>query len=133
MTNKPRIGKVGTQVYCVESAHLIDFLGDDAPGVLATPWLIGFLERTARLTVADDLDPGEVTVGVEISVKHLAPTPAGQDVTCTARVIGTDDGMINFQLEAHDNNEKIAQGFHRRRAIKIERFVRYVKRKAGRT
>jgi len=132
MTNNPRIGKVGTQVFRVEPAHLIDFLGDDAPGVLATPWLIGFLERTARLTVEEDLDPGEVTVGVEITVKHLAPTPMGQEVTCTARVVGVDDGVISYQIEARDGHEKVAQGFHRRRAIQVARFGRYVKRKASR-
>ena len=125
----PRVGKVGQRVFGVERKHLIDFLGADTPPVLATPFLILFLEQTARLTAQEDLAEGWTTLGVEISVKHLAPTPLGCDVTCTARVVGSEDGLLSYQIEAHDGTEKIAQGFHRRRVVEVARFARRVARK----
>ncbi len=131
MTGTPKIGKTYERVYRVESEHLIDFLGDASPPVLATPWLISFLERTAREAVAEDLPPGHTTVGVEITVKHLAATPVGQEVTCSARVLGAEDGVISYQIEARDPHEKVAQGFHRRRVIDVARFARRVQRKMG--
>lgn len=131
MIGTPKIGKTYERVYRVEPKHLIDFMGDAAPPVLATPWLIGFLERTAREAVAEDLPAGHTTVGIEITVKHLAPTPVGQEVTCTARVLGAEDGVISYQIEARDEREKVAQGFHRRRVIDVARFARRVQRKMG--
>lgn len=131
MAGTPQIGKTYERVYRVEPAHLIDFMGEASPPVLATPWLIGFLERTAREAVADDLPPGHTTVGVELTVKHLAPTPVGQEVTCSARVLGVEDGVISYQIEARDQREKVAQGFHRRRVIDVARFAARVKRKMG--
>ena len=131
MRHNIQVGKVGECTYRVEPEHLIDFLGDDSPGVLSPPWLVRFLEGTALETVAGDLSAGERTVGVEISIKHLAPPPVGRNVTCVARVIGYDDGVFSFQVEARDEDEKVAQGFHRRRTIDVARFGRKVRRKAG--
>jgi predicted thioesterase len=66
---------------------------------------------------------------MEIEVKHLAPTPPGQQVTCTARVIRVDDRVIDFQVEASDEVELIARGLHKRAIIEIERFARRAARK----
>ena len=75
------------------------------------------------------LDAGERSVGVHVDVRHLAPTPLGQRVVCTARVIHVDGPVISFQVEARDQRELIARGLHKRRVIQAERFAARVRRK----
>lgn len=99
------------------------------PAVLSTPQLIGLLEQTAREAVAPFLDSDERTVGAEIDIRHLAPTPLGQQVTCMARVIHAADRLISFQVEARDAHELIARGSHKRSVIRVGTFTRRVDQK----
>jgi len=131
MKSRPAIGSVGEFVFQVGPQHAIDFAGDDMPAVLSTPNLIGFLERTARETMAGCLEAGEQSVGVEIELKHFAPTPAGQTVRCTARVIHAADREVTFQIEARDDRELIARGLHKRAVIRTDSFSRRVLGKSG--
>src|SRR5690242_16503009 len=87
MKGLPRVGTLGQERFVVELRHAIDFAEGGMPAVLSTPWLIWFLEHAARAAVVPMLEPGESTVGTEIQVRHLAATPVGQAVTCTARVV----------------------------------------------
>jgi len=98
----------------------------------------GALERVECLWEPGMLVAAQLREALELPGMTVAETVPFRDKTRMKEVlqaagskIGVEDGMINFQLEARDNREKIAQGFHRRRAIKVERFGRYVKRKAG--
>jgi predicted thioesterase len=75
------------------------------------------------------LEPGESTVGVVISVEHTAATPLGAQVVCRARVIYADGPLISFQLEAHDEHEKIAIGTHKLRVIEAARLAKRVQTK----
>ena len=99
------------------------------PAVLCTPWLIWFLEHAARAAVLPLLDPGESTVGTDIQVRHQAPTPVGQTVTCRARVLFAHGSEVSFQLEAHDEHEPIARGSHRLRVIRVDRFAERIGKK----
>jgi predicted thioesterase len=65
--------------------HAIDFAEGGTPAVLSTPWLIWFLEHAARAAVLPLLEPGESTVGMEIQVQHLAPTPVGHSYRFVCR------------------------------------------------
>jgi len=94
-----------------------------------TPWLIWFLEHAARNAVLPLLEPGEGTVGVVINVEHTAATPLGAQVVCRARVIYADGPLILFQLEAHDEHEKIARGTHKLRVIEAARLAKTVQKK----
>ena len=67
---------------------------------------------------------------MEIEVRHLAATPVGQKVTCLARVIQTEGTVISFQLEARDEHELIARGFHKLKVIRVDRFAAKIQLKA---
>jgi fluoroacetyl-CoA thioesterase len=129
--SRPRIGLTGELAFKVEPRHAIDFAGDGMPAVLSTPNLVGFLERTAREAMAGCLDDDERSVGTEIELKHLAPTPVGHTVHCTARVIHVEDRTVTFQIEARDDRELIARGLHQRAVICTDSFGRRVKEKAA--
>ena len=131
MKSAPKIGTTGELQFLIEQKHVIDFATDGMPAVLSTPNLIGWLERTAREALAPSLEPDERTVGAEIELRHFAPTPLGQRVTCTARVIHAEGGQITLQVEARDQHELIARGLHKRAVIRVESIARRVQRKAN--
>jgi fluoroacetyl-CoA thioesterase len=124
-----KTGTVGEEQFVVSEQHLIDFAHDGMPRILCTPWLIWFLEHAARNAVLPLLEPGEGTVGVVINVEHTAATPLGAQVVCRARVIYADGPLILFQLEAHDEHEKIARGTHKLRVIEAARLAKTVQKK----
>ncbi|MBE7504198.1 MAG: thioesterase family protein [Verrucomicrobiales bacterium] len=129
MKGHPKVGALGEQSFVVELKHAIDFADGGMPPVLCTPWLIWFLEHAARAAVLPCLEPGESTVGLEVEVRHVAPTPLGHTVTCIARVIHVDGLRITFQVEAHDQTELIARGIHRLHVIRVAGFAKRVQQK----
>jgi predicted thioesterase len=133
MKGSPKIGTTGEQQFVVERSHAIDFADGAMPAVLSTPWLIWFLEHAARHAILPFLAPGESTVGTYVEVRHSAPTPVGQAVTCRARVVQVEGTSISFQLEAHDGHELIARGYHRLQVIRVNRFAQRIHRKSGST
>jgi len=131
MKSRPRIGETGELAIPTEAKHAVEFAGNGMPAVVSTPHLVGFLERTARETLAPHLEADERSVGVEIEIRHLAPTPVGQTIHCTARVIAVDGSKISFQIEARDAYEVIVRGLHKRAVINTESFSRRVRAKSG--
>jgi predicted thioesterase len=131
MKSRPRIGEVGELDVLTDMKHAVEFAGDGMPAVVSTPNMIQFLERTARQTLAPYLEADERSVGLEIDIKHLAPTPVGQTIHCTARVMAVDGVKIQFQIEARDAQEVIVRGLHKRAIIRTESFTKRVKAKLG--
>ena len=129
MQSPPRVGSSYEKRFRVEPNHTVEFSDDGVPPVLATPWLIWFLEHTALDLMRPHLEPGEMTVGVQVDVEHLAPTPQGEEVICMARVVHSDGPLVSFQVEARDRHGQIARGLHKRRVVNAVRFAEGVKRR----
>ena len=130
MKSVPKIGTVGELQFIVERQHCIDFATDGMPAVLSTPSLIGLLERTARQAIAPFLEADERSVGTEIELRHLAPSPLGARVAIAVRVIRTEGRQVTFQVEARDEHELIARGVHTRAVIRTGSLARRVQNKS---
>jgi fluoroacetyl-CoA thioesterase len=131
MKSRPRIGEAGELAIPTDMQHAVEFHGDGMPAVVSTPNLIQFLERTARHTLTPHLDADERSVGIEIDIRHLAPTPVGHTIHCTARVIAVEGSKVSFQIEARDQHEVIVRGLHKRAVIRTESFTKRVRAKGG--
>lgn len=129
MKTVPRIGMSAEERAVVGPANRIVFADDLMPAVLATPWLVAYMEYAARHAIEPCLEEHERSVGSFIEVEHLAPTPEGFTVVCKARVIRVDGPVVTFQVEAHDGTDLVARGLHRRRVIDARRFAKRVARK----
>jgi fluoroacetyl-CoA thioesterase len=126
------IGAKGEHKMLVTSEVAIDFLGMENARVLGTPYLIGFLEMTARNAIKPHLEEGYDTVGTHVDVRHLAATPMGMQVRFHAEVISVDDRRVRCKVEAFDEKEKIAEGTHERFIINVARFaIRLLAKAAG--
>ena len=97
-------------------------LGNDGFHVLATPIIVAWFEEAARKLAAAHLEPGQGTVGTLVTTRHLAATPVGMRVRVKATLKEADGRRLMFDLEAHDEKEKIAEGQNERFVVNLARF-----------
>jgi predicted thioesterase len=104
-------------------------LGSGSSRVLATPWMIAFMERVSHRLLTCCLPEGYSSVGTHLDVRHLAPTPIVTTIRVRAEVHSLDGNRVYFSIEAWDNFEKIGEGTHERVVIEEARFLRRVEKK----
>ena len=92
------------------------------PAVFGTPMMIMEMEMASADAVNPHLEPGWVTVGTEVDIRHLAATPVGATVRTTARVIAVERRVIRFEVEAFDDKRRIGEGHHARGLVNVEAF-----------
>jgi predicted thioesterase len=101
-----------------------DAIGNKGVMVLATPFLIGLLENAAIAVIQQAVPPGAGTVGTMVEMRHLAATPVGMKVRAKATLLETDGRRFLFQVEAHDEAEKVAEAKHERFLVpNLEKFL----------
>jgi fluoroacetyl-CoA thioesterase len=119
------VGAKGTFTLVVRPEHLASQFKDAIlPPVLATPVMILTMENAALNAVRPYLEPGESAVGTAVDVRHLAPTPAGQQVTAEAEVTAVEGRRIEFKVSARDQVEEIGRGTHERMVVESSRIER---------
>ncbi len=123
-------GLVGEATLVVEEKHTARHLGSGGVNVLATPIMIALMEEAGRNAVEPLLEPGQLTVGASLEVKHLAPTPMGMQVTARAELLKVDGRLLTFHVEAHDEREQVGEGAHVRAIINLAKFLARVQAKA---
>lgn len=101
-------------------------VGSGSSRVLATPWMIAFMERTARNLLAQHLPEGFSSVGVLVNVRHLAPTPVGATVRARSEVLEVEGMRVTFEVKAWDHADLVGEGQHQRAVIDEARFLRRV-------
>jgi predicted thioesterase len=116
-------GLVGVIEVVVQPADTADALGNKGVHVLATPRLVALLELAAIRAVEAHLPPGDGTVGTRIDVRHLAATPVGMRATIRATLRAIDGRRLVFDIEGHDETERIVEGTHERFQIDQARFL----------
>jgi len=124
------IGTKGESKIRVTSENAVDFLGLASARVLGTPYLVSYLEFTARNSVLPFLEKGYDTVGARVDVKHLAATPMGMEVTFQSELVAVEDRRLTFTVRAFDEKDVISEGTHERALVNVERFAARVAAKA---
>lgn len=122
-------GMTREETFQVAEEHAAIHVGSGGSRVLATPWMIAFMERAAHRLLAENLPTGESSVGVLVDIRHLAPTPIGATVRVQVEIVMLDGAQVTFSVQAWDQVEKIGEGRHQRVAINEARFLRRVEGK----
>lgn len=91
--------------------------------VFATPSVAALMEQACYESVNDMLDEGQTTVGVSISVKHIAATKIGKEVYADSVLTNVQDNRLTFEVTAYDEDKKIAFGTHERVIVDTESFL----------
>jgi len=119
-----KLGVTGEATTVVVHENTAARVGAGGVEVFATPMMIALMEQAAWQSVANDLEPGYVTVGTLVNVRHLAATPPGQRVRATAELIEIDGRRLVFKVEAYDEKQKIGEGQHERFIVNLDRFMK---------
>jgi fluoroacetyl-CoA thioesterase len=105
--------------------EMADFFTNFAamPPVLATAYLVAFVEWTCVRALADHLLEGEHTVGTRVDLSHGAATPVGMHATAAIELVERDGRKLRFKVACRDEREEIGAGFHERFVIDEARFL----------
>ena len=117
------IGMKGEASTLVSHDNTAASVGAGGVDVFGTPMMIALMENASWAAVAKGLEPGYVTVGTVVNVRHLGATPLGQHVRAIAELVEIDGRRLVFNVEAHDERQKIGDGQHERFIVNLERFM----------
>ena len=123
MEFKLEIGITYTTKQLVESKDTAAQYGSGLVEVFATPAMIALMENSALNTVLPYLGQEHNTVGFEVNVRHLKPTPVGMQVECTATLTEVEGKKLVFKVEAKDEEGIIGEGTHVRYIINSKKFM----------
>jgi fluoroacetyl-CoA thioesterase len=126
--NGLRVGLIGEAKGKVGSEETARKMGSGAVEVYATPAMIALMEAAALSAVDPHLSDGQVTVGVEVSVKHISATPIGEGITAMAEITKIEGRRIHLEVRAWDERELIGIGMHIRYIIEAKDFEQRLKR-----
>jgi fluoroacetyl-CoA thioesterase len=109
----------------------IGFMGEEAR-TYATPSMVLDIEHTCRELIIEHADPGEDSVGMEVAVKHLAPTLLGMTVEVTVRVTAVEGRKVMFEASVKDDLDEVGAGSHTRFVVDKAKTLERLKAKAAR-
>ena len=119
-----KIGMSAERTLVVPAERTVGHFVPHMPMVYATPMMILEMEMTSGDAIRDHLQPGWVTVGTEVDIRHLAATPVGSTVRTTAKVIAVERRVIRFEVEAFDDRRRIGEGRHARGLVNVDAFTK---------
>jgi fluoroacetyl-CoA thioesterase len=96
-----------------------DRAGERFPDVLGTPALVCEMERAAASLMQGLLGSAQVSVGVQVDIKHLAPTPVGAALRSYARYTGRDGKLFCFDVWSEDPAGLVGKGRHSRAIVEL--------------
>jgi len=120
---KIEIGMKGEVSTLAEREDTALEVGSGSLLVYATPCMVALMEGSACEAIADGLDEGETTVGIELNIQHIAATPVGMEVRAEAEVTAVEGKIITFTLRAFDEAGEIGKGTHKRALVNSQRFL----------
>jgi predicted thioesterase len=89
-------------------------------GTFATPAMIGLMEWTSHRSVERLLPSNHTTVGYEVHVRHLLPSPPGSTIVVTSRLAEVKGNKLYFEVECRDGDRLIGSGTHKRAIVPAE-------------
>jgi predicted thioesterase len=119
-----KVGMSAERTLIVPIERTVGHFVPHMPMVYATPMMILEMEMASGDAINSYLQPGWVTVGTEVDIRHLAATPVGAKVRTIARVIAVERRVIRFEVEAFDDKRPIGEGRHARALVDVEAFTR---------
>ena len=99
-------------------------VGSGSLPVLATPMMIAWMEEAATEAIRPQLEAGQTSVGILVTIRHMAPTKVGKTVRVVAEVTEVKGNKVSFAVKAYDEETKIGEGCHERAIVDAEKFMK---------
>jgi predicted thioesterase len=116
-------GMGGSVTISVEDVDTATAMRSGDVPVLATPRVVALAEQATVEAVADALEPGTTTVGSEVQLTHLAPSPIGSKVTADVVLETVEGRRLVFRVSVTDARGLVAVGRITRVVVQRNRFI----------
>jgi predicted thioesterase len=116
-------GLSATVTLVVEDTDTALAMGSGDVPVLATPRLIALAEQASVEALADRLKSGTTSVGYEVQLAHLSPTPVGGKVSAEATLESIEGRRLTFRVSVSDARGLVAAGRVTRVVVMRDRFI----------
>ena len=130
MKDSLRPGVSRTNRLVIDRERTIGFMGEEGR-VYATPRMVWDVEHTCRDLLMEHSDASEDSVGIEVSLRHLAPTLPGMTVEITVTVRSVEGRKVAFDFEVKDNLEAVGAGSHSRFVVDKAKTIERLRAKAA--
>ncbi|SFC17056.1 Predicted thioesterase [Alkalibacterium subtropicum] len=115
------------KVFTVKESDTAEAVGSGGLPVLSTPHLIAYMENTAMTLMSEELNEKDTSVGMEISVQHLAPTALNKVVSVKAQQTDKSGKVFTYEIEAYVDEELIGKATHKRAIVDKDDFMKKVR------
>jgi fluoroacetyl-CoA thioesterase len=127
--NQEHVGMSRERQQVVTKERTAVHVGSGSLGVYATPAMLAFVEVTSREFLDELLEDTQTTVGTVVTLKHLAPTPEGEQVNVRVEIVSVAGNIVQLSAELWDQFEKVGEAVHTRAVIDVDRFLKRVNAK----
>lgn len=124
-----KIGSKHEKTELVTEAKTAIQYGSGNLPVYATPAMVALMEGAAAACVENQLPKDMSTVGINLTIQHLAATPLGMHIRAVAELIEVSGRKLTFNVIAFDEKEKIGEGLHERFVVSADKFLQKVEAK----
>jgi fluoroacetyl-CoA thioesterase len=97
--------------------------------VFSTPGMTRFVEMTAHKLIGPHLKPGQGQVGLQVNIRHMAPTPIGKQVRCETELVAIDRRKLTFKMKVFDDVEQVGAAEHDRYVVDLDKYMARLKAK----
>jgi predicted thioesterase len=101
----------------------------DVP-VLGTPRVIALAEQASVEATESELPSGRTTVGYQVQLAHLTPTPVGGTVVAEATLEQVEGRRLTFRVSVSDARGLVAAGRITRVVVERARFLERARNEA---
>ena len=119
-----KIGMSAERILTVTPDRTVRHVLPDMPAVFGTPMMILEMELASTDAINAYLEPGWVTLGTEVDIRHLAASAVGAVIRTTARVTAAERRVIRFEVAAFEGERRIGDGRHARGLVNLATFNR---------
>ena len=117
------VGLKGEASTLVEREDTAQEVGSGSLLVYATPCMVALMEGAACNALEGVLPEDKTSVGIELSISHIAATPVGMEVRAEAEITSVEKNILTYTVTAYDESGKIGEGTHKRAVITAQKFL----------
>jgi fluoroacetyl-CoA thioesterase len=117
-----KVGMSAERTLIVTPDRTVRHVVPTMPAVFGTPMMIMEMEMVSADAINPYLEPGWVTVGTEVDIRHLAASAVGALIRTTAKVVAVERRVIRYEVEAHEGARRIGDGRHARGVVNLVAF-----------
>jgi len=128
MELKLHTGMSTTERIRVDNDRSIAFMGE-AARIYSTPSMVSDVEYACLRLIQKHLAEEQSSVGMHVSIDHLAPTPVGCEVAVSVTVSAVDGRKITLDARVRDAVELVGSGVHVRYVVDVPRQTRRIEEK----